>query len=128
MTGLLRPRRVVHFISPLMTAAGGCEWRTIELYRELKQRCTATLWATEEPDPHLTRRDPIRRLVPHRGPVVCERRGGYCESIESGRNGFLFDDDREAFEILMRLKECPSLRRSVGTAARETVSALFSPQ
>jgi glycosyltransferase involved in cell wall biosynthesis len=61
-------------------------------------------------------------------PVVCERRGGYCEFIESGRNGFLFDDDREAFEILMRLKACPLLRRSVGAAARETVSTLYSPQ
>lgn len=43
-------------------------------------------------------------------PVVCARWGGDCDIIQSGRNGFVFEDEREAFDILMRLKESPWLR------------------
>ncbi len=59
-------------------------------------------------------------------PVVCHNRGGYTEVIEDGRNGFLFETDDEAFDIIMRLKESPDLRRSVGRAARATVEELYS--
>jgi glycosyltransferase involved in cell wall biosynthesis len=38
-------------------------------------------------------------------PVVCHESGGYAEIIEHGRNGFLFDTQQEALEILLRLKE-----------------------
>ena len=61
-------------------------------------------------------------------PVVCDHRGGYRDMIQSGRNGFLFEDEREALEILMRLKEDRTLRDAIGGAAHETVRALFSPE
>jgi glycosyltransferase involved in cell wall biosynthesis len=60
-------------------------------------------------------------------PVVCENRGGYVEIIDHGRNGFLFQTQQEALEILLRLKEDRALCESIGKAARETVEELFSP-
>ena len=59
-------------------------------------------------------------------PVVCHESGGYAEIIEHGRNGFLFDTQQEALEILLRLKEDRGLRESVGTEARRTAEGLFS--
>ena len=58
--------------------------------------------------------------------VVCHERGGYVEWIEDGRNGFLFDTQQEALEILLTLKEDPALRERVGKAARRTAEELFS--
>ena len=59
-------------------------------------------------------------------PVVCHNRGGYAEWIDSGRNGFLFETQQEALEILLGLKEDPALRERVGEAARRTAEELFS--
>ena len=59
-------------------------------------------------------------------PVVCHNRGGYVEWIDDGRNGFLFETQREAFEILLGLKENPALRERVGKEARRTAEELFS--
>jgi glycosyltransferase involved in cell wall biosynthesis len=59
--------------------------------------------------------------------VVCHNSGGYVEIIDHGKNGFLFDTQEEALEILLRLKEDRALRQSVGKTARETVEELFSP-
>ena len=59
-------------------------------------------------------------------PVVCHESGGYAEIIEHGRNGFLFDTQEEALEILLRLKEDRQLRESVGAEARRTAEGLFS--
>jgi glycosyltransferase involved in cell wall biosynthesis len=59
-------------------------------------------------------------------PVVCHESGGYAEIIEHGRNGFLFDTQQEALEILLRLKEDRGLRESVGREARRTAEGLFS--
>ena len=59
-------------------------------------------------------------------PVVCHNRGGYAEWIEDGRNGFLFDTQQEALEILLKLKEDPVLRERVGKAARRSAEELFS--
>jgi glycosyltransferase involved in cell wall biosynthesis len=59
-------------------------------------------------------------------PVVCHNRGGYAEIIEHGRNGFLFDTQEEALEILLRLKEDRQLRETVGVEARRTAEGLFS--
>ena len=60
-------------------------------------------------------------------PVVCHNRGGYVDVIDSGRNGFLFDTQQEALDILLKLKEDRSLRESIGKAARETLEEMFSP-
>ena len=58
--------------------------------------------------------------------VVCHNRGGYAEAIEHGRNGFLFESQQEALEILLLLKEDPALRERVGREARRTAEELFS--
>jgi glycosyltransferase involved in cell wall biosynthesis len=60
-------------------------------------------------------------------PVVCHNRGGYVDIIDHGRNGFLFDTQREALDILLRLKGDQALSASIGRAARETAEELFSP-
>jgi glycosyltransferase involved in cell wall biosynthesis len=59
-------------------------------------------------------------------PVVCHRSGGYAQWIEHGRNGFLFESQQEALEILLRLKEDRALRERVGREARRTAEELFS--
>lgn len=75
--------------------------------------------------------EPWGRIVPEAMacglPVVCHNRGGYVEIIDHGRNGFLFDTQQEALEILLRLKEDRALRKAIGKAARETVEEFFSP-
>src|SRR5215208_758166 len=59
-------------------------------------------------------------------PVVCHNRGGYAEIIEDGRNGFLFDTQQEALEIVLKLKEDLALRERVGKEARRSAEELFS--
>jgi glycosyltransferase involved in cell wall biosynthesis len=61
-------------------------------------------------------------------PVVCHNRGGYVDFIDSGRNGFIFNTEEEALEIMLELKENPSLRSQIGKAARKTVEKMFSPE
>jgi len=58
--------------------------------------------------------------------VECHNRGGYVEWIDDGRNGFLFESQKEALEILLGLKEDPALRERVGREARRTAEELFS--
>jgi len=60
-------------------------------------------------------------------PVVCHRRGGYSEYIEDRVDGFLFDSDAEAVEILLTLKADPALRKRVGQAARKKLEASLAP-
>jgi glycosyltransferase involved in cell wall biosynthesis len=60
-------------------------------------------------------------------PVVCHSSGGYREYIEHGKNGFLFDGDEEAFQIILRLKQDVALRRAIGSAARRSMEQIFSP-
>ena len=59
-------------------------------------------------------------------PVVCHKSGGYAQWIEHGRNGFLFESQQEALEILLLLKEDRALRERVGREARRTAEELFS--
>lgn len=59
-------------------------------------------------------------------PVICHRRGGYAPFIDHGRNGFLFDRQEEALELLFHLRDRPELRFAVGQAARRTVEEIFS--
>jgi glycosyltransferase involved in cell wall biosynthesis len=61
-------------------------------------------------------------------PCVCERRGGYVDLIEHGRNGFLFDSDAEAVQAIGRLRDDAVLRARMGRAARETLVDLYSPR
>jgi glycosyltransferase involved in cell wall biosynthesis len=60
-------------------------------------------------------------------PVVCHRNGGYREIIEDGKNGFLFDTNAEAQEIVLRLKADRELRHAIGIAARRTAETLNGP-
>ena len=74
--------------------------------------------------------EPWGRIVPEAMacglPVVCHNRGGYAEIVEHGRNGFLFESQQEALEILLGLKEDRALRERVGKEARRTAEELFS--
>jgi glycosyltransferase involved in cell wall biosynthesis len=59
-------------------------------------------------------------------PVVCHESGGYAEWIDNGTNGFLFETQQEALQILLGLKEDPALCERVGKEARRTAEELFS--
>ena len=61
-------------------------------------------------------------------PVVCENRGGYCNHIEHGVNGFLFDTQEQAYEIIKRLRTDPYLRKDIGMAARKTIEKMYSDE
>ncbi len=52
-------------------------------------------------------------------PVVCHRSGGYAEMIEHGVNGFLFDTENEAIELISLLKNNANLREKIGTQAQK---------
>lgn len=58
-------------------------------------------------------------------PVVCHKNGGYSDYIENGVNGFLFENENEAFDIIMRLKNNPELRKSIGMAGRQLAERLY---
>lgn len=58
-------------------------------------------------------------------PVVCGSPGGYVEHIQHGKTGFVFRDDAEALQIVHLLRDNPSLRNEVGSAAREYVESLY---
>ncbi len=58
-------------------------------------------------------------------PVVVDRRGGYAQYVEHGVNGFLFDDPRDATDILLALRTDPSLAERVGRNARVSALHLF---
>ncbi|MBI4989619.1 MAG: glycosyltransferase family 4 protein [Rhodocyclales bacterium] len=58
-------------------------------------------------------------------PVVCHRRGGHTEWIRSGENGFLFDTQEEAFDLLTALRDDPDRRLHIGQAARQTALNMF---
>jgi Flp pilus assembly protein TadD/glycosyltransferase involved in cell wall biosynthesis len=61
-------------------------------------------------------------------PVVVHAVGGYGQIIEHGKNGFVFRDDDEAFDLILALKECPDLCCRMGEAARRTIEAILSPE
>jgi glycosyltransferase involved in cell wall biosynthesis len=58
-------------------------------------------------------------------PCVAERGAGYQALIQNGENGFLFNSEAEALDILLRLRDDPELRYRVGQAARASVVALY---
>ncbi|HLD08977.1 MAG TPA: glycosyltransferase family 4 protein [Methylophilaceae bacterium] len=57
-------------------------------------------------------------------PVVCYRQGGYSEVIEHGVNGFLFDTEGEAFEMICELQNNAVLRQTIGQKARELTKGM----
>jgi glycosyltransferase involved in cell wall biosynthesis len=61
-------------------------------------------------------------------PVVCHSRGGYRELIDHGQNGFLFDTDEEAFQIITMLQNDEELRKKIGTASRVSMESRNSPE
>jgi glycosyltransferase involved in cell wall biosynthesis len=61
-------------------------------------------------------------------PVICHSHGGHIEIIENGTNGFVFDNESEAFQIIMHLKNNPGLRYSIGNAARKTIERIYSAE
>ena len=58
-------------------------------------------------------------------PVVCGRRGGYADYIVHGVNGFLFDTSEQAIALILKLRDDAGLRQRVGSAARQSVEALY---
>ena len=61
-------------------------------------------------------------------PVVCHRQGGQAEYIAHGQNGFVFDTEDEAIEIIKTLARDLDLRARIGEAARSFAEELFSPE
>jgi glycosyltransferase involved in cell wall biosynthesis len=59
-------------------------------------------------------------------PVVCERESGAAEYIEHGKTGFLVASDQEALETVLMLKDDPSLRTRIASAARQAVEERYS--
>jgi glycosyltransferase involved in cell wall biosynthesis len=59
-------------------------------------------------------------------PVVCGRRGGYADYIAHGVNGFLFDTNKKAIALILKLRADPALRDRIGRAARRTVEDLYA--
>lgn len=59
-------------------------------------------------------------------PVVCGADGGYCEFIEDGINGFIFESNIEAKDILMRIRSDSDFSRRIGKSARESMIDKFS--
>jgi glycosyltransferase involved in cell wall biosynthesis len=51
-------------------------------------------------------------------PVVCHRSGGYADVIEHGVNGFLFDTENEAIELINLLKKNANLCEKIGNRAK----------
>jgi glycosyltransferase involved in cell wall biosynthesis len=51
-------------------------------------------------------------------PVVCHRSGGYAEVIQHGINGFLFDTENEAIELISLLKNNANLCQEIGNQAK----------
>lgn len=59
-------------------------------------------------------------------PVLIERRTGASSVIENGRNGFLFETEDEALEVILRLKNDKKFRAAIGAAARESAVKIMS--
>jgi len=57
-------------------------------------------------------------------PVVAHADGGYAQLIQSGVNGFLFNRDEQALELIERLRHSPDLCRSIGVRARQSILEL----
>lgn len=61
-------------------------------------------------------------------PVVAALRGGYAECIAHGEDGFLFETQEQAINLVEHLAANPAIRRQVGAAARRKALQLHGPQ
>lgn len=59
-------------------------------------------------------------------PCVLERRGGYCDLVRHGENGFLFTSQDEALALLETLIRNHELRSEIGQAARESIVDVYA--
>lgn len=59
-------------------------------------------------------------------PVVASRAGGYVDTITHGEDGFLFDTEEEAQNILRTLRDDMELRARIGQAARRKIERQFA--
>lgn len=60
-------------------------------------------------------------------PVVASNRGGYAECIAHGQDGFLFETQEQAINLVGQLAADPALRLRVGEAARRKAIELHGP-
>ncbi len=60
-------------------------------------------------------------------PVVAVRPGGFADLFVNDGNGFLVDNQEQAYEAIMRLARDPALRLRVGAAARRDARQRFGP-
>jgi glycosyltransferase involved in cell wall biosynthesis len=58
--------------------------------------------------------------------VVAHYKGGYKDYIRHGVDGFLFQNQQDAFKIILKLKSDPDMRIKIGKNARKKVEELFS--
>lgn len=61
-------------------------------------------------------------------PVVVERKGGYVDWIEHGKNGFLFDTTEEAQKLLETLVNDQKLRARIGENAVKTTQDMYGKE
>jgi glycosyltransferase involved in cell wall biosynthesis len=58
--------------------------------------------------------------------VIAHIKGGYTEYITHGVDGFLFQNQKDAFRIILQLKNNSDLRERIGSRARKNVEDIFS--
>ena len=58
--------------------------------------------------------------------VIAHIKGGYTEYITHGVDGFLFQNQKDAFRIILQLKNNSDLRERIGSRARKKVEDIFS--
>jgi len=61
-------------------------------------------------------------------PVICGQQGGYTERIKNGTDGFLFDSNSTAIELILKLKANPALVDKISKAARLTIENMYSEE
>lgn len=60
-------------------------------------------------------------------PVIAHKDGGYNEFIEHGVDGFLFENQSEAYDLINLLKNDLSLRDYIGSNAHKKMNEVFGP-
>jgi glycosyltransferase involved in cell wall biosynthesis len=63
------PADVVHLINPLWDPSGGSDWRTIEMFKQLREHRQVRLWSRFKPAAEFTKHYPIELVRPWIGQV-----------------------------------------------------------